>query len=94
MRLFFSDPEPPTIKILHGWSGIYGHFSLCFSLFLFVILPKLIILKCIKVTTRSKTKSRFNQVLLKIDARRFRENNQQKCLDCLKPRSNKNELEC
>ena len=46
------------------------------------------------MTTRSKTKSRFNQVLLKIDARRFRENNQQKCLDCLKPRSNKNELEC
>ena len=46
------------------------------------------------MTTPSKTKSRFNQVLLKIDARRFRENNQQKCLDCLKPRSNKNELEC
>ena len=46
------------------------------------------------MTTMSKTKSRFNQVLLKIDARRFRENNQQKCIDCLKPRSNKNELEC
>ena len=44
--------------------------------------------------TTPKTKSRFNQVLLKNDARRFRENNQQKCIDCLKPRSNKNELEC
>ena len=41
-----------------------------------------------------KTKSRFNQVLLKIDARRFCEDNQQKCIDCLKPRSNKNKLEC
>ena len=46
------------------------------------------------MTTPSKTKSRFNQVLLKTDARRLRENNQQKCIDCLKPRSNKNELEC
>ena len=44
--------------------------------------------------TPSKTKSLFNQVLLKIDARSLRENNQQKCIDCLKPRSNKNELEC
>ena len=46
------------------------------------------------MTTPSKTKSRFNQVLLKIDARRFRENNQQKYIDCLKPRPNKNDLEC
>ena len=46
------------------------------------------------MTTTSKTKSHFNQVLLKIDARSFRKNNQQKCIDCLKPRSNKNELEC
>ena len=46
------------------------------------------------MTTASKTKSCFNQVLLKIDVRSFRENNQQKCIDCLKPRSNKNELEC
>ena len=46
------------------------------------------------MTTPAKTKSRFNQVLLKIDARSFRENNQQKCIDCLKPRSNKNEREC
>ena len=46
------------------------------------------------MTTPSKTKSCFNQVLLKTDARRFRENNQQKYIDCLKPRSNKNDLEC
>ena len=46
------------------------------------------------MTTTSKTKSQFNQVLFKIDARSFRKNNQQKCIDCLKSRSNKNELEC
>ena len=46
------------------------------------------------MTTPSKTKSCFKQGLLKIDARSLRENNQQKCIDCLKPRSNKNELEC
>ena len=46
------------------------------------------------MTTTSKTKSSFNQVLSKMDARRFRENNQQKCIDCLEPRLNKNELEC
>ena len=46
------------------------------------------------MTAMSKTKSRFNKVLLKIDARRFRKNSQQKCIDCLKPRSNKNKLEC
>ena len=32
------------------------------------------------MTTTSKSKFRFNQVLLKIDARRLRENNQQKCI--------------
>ena len=41
------------------------------------------------MTTMSKAKSRFNQVLPKIDARRFCESNQQKCIDCLKPRSKK-----
>ena len=46
------------------------------------------------MTTLSKTKSRFNQVLLKTDARSLHKNNQQKCVDCLKPRSNENELEC
>ena len=25
----FPDPEPPTIKILYGLSGIYGNFLLC-----------------------------------------------------------------
>ena len=46
----------------------------------------------------SKTKSHVRQVLLKIDARRLCENNQQKCIDCLKLRSKKkkkkSELEC
>ena len=46
------------------------------------------------MTTTSKSKSHFNQVLLKIDARRLHKNNQQKCIDCLKPRSNKNEVKC
>ena len=44
--------------------------------------------------TSSKTKSGFEQLLSEIYAWRFHENNQQKCVDCLKPRSNKNELEC
>ena len=39
------------------------------------------------MTTTSKAKSRFNQVLSKIDARRFCESNRQKYIDCLKPRS-------
>ena len=46
------------------------------------------------MTTTSETKSRFKQVLLKVDARSLCENNQQKCIDCLKPIPNKNELEC
>ena len=46
------------------------------------------------MTTTSKSKSHVNQVLLKIDARRLHKNNQQKCIDCLKPRSNKNEVKC
>ena len=44
------------------------------------------------MTTPSKTKSRFEQLLSEIYARRFRKNNQQVCIDCLKPRSNKNKL--
>ena len=44
------------------------------------------------MTITSKTKSYFERVLSKINARRLRENDQQKCIDCLKPRSNKNEL--
>ena len=42
----------------------------------------------------SKTKFRIRQVLLKIDATSLREKNQQKCIECLKPRSNRNELNC
>ena len=36
----------------------------------------------------------IRQFLLKIDARSLPEKDQQKSIDCLKPRSNKNELEC
>ena len=46
------------------------------------------------MTIPSKTKSRFEQLLSKIYARRLRENNQKACIDCLKPRSNKNKFEC
>ena len=42
----------------------------------------------------SKTKSYYERVLSKIDARSLRENNQWKCIVCLKPRSDKHELEC
>ena len=46
------------------------------------------------MTATSKTKSYYERVLSKIDAKRLRENNQQKCIDFLKQRSNKNKLEC
>ena len=46
------------------------------------------------MTTQSKTKSHFEQLLSKIDARRICKNNQKVCIDCLKPRSNKNNFEC
>ena len=46
------------------------------------------------MTTTSKRTPYPDRVLFKIDGRRVCENNQQKCIDCLKPRSNKNELEC
>ena len=36
----------------------------------------------------------IRQFLLKTDARSLPEKNQQKFIDCLKPRSNKNDLEC
>ena len=43
----------------------------------------------------AKTESHFGQVLSEIFAGKFRKDNQQKCLkDCLKARSNKNEVEC
>ena len=41
------------------------------------------------MTTPSKSKSRFEQLLSEIYARRIRENNQKVCIDCLKPRSKK-----
>ena len=41
------------------------------------------------MTAPSKTESRFERLLSEIHARRFCENNQQVCIDCLKPRSNK-----
>ena len=46
------------------------------------------------MTTTSETKSHFEQLLSKICARRPHENNQKVCIDCLKPRSNKNKFEC
>ena len=44
--------------------------------------------------TPPKIKSHLEQLLSKIYARRPRENNKQVCIDCLKPRSNKNKFEC
>ena len=46
------------------------------------------------MTTPSKTKSHFERLLSEIYPRRPRENNQKVCIDCLKPRSNKNKFEC
>ena len=47
-----------------------------------------------KMTTKSKTKSPLERLLSEIYAARFCKNNQQVCIDCLKPRSNKNNFEC
>ena len=46
------------------------------------------------MTTTSKTKSHFKKLLPEIYARSSHENNQKVCIDCLKPRSNKNRFEC
>ena len=46
------------------------------------------------MATPSKTKSHFERLLSEIYARSFRKNNQQVCIDCLKPKSNKNKFEC
>ena len=46
------------------------------------------------MTTTSETKSRFEQLLSKIYARRPCQSNQKVCIDCLKRRSNKNKFEC
>ena len=45
------------------------------------------------MATPSKTKSRFEQLLSEIYAKRPCENNQKVCIDCLKPISNKNKFE-
>ena len=37
----FSDPEPPIINILYGWSGIYGHFKLCCVFFFICVIIKI-----------------------------------------------------
>ena len=42
----------------------------------------------------SKIKYRFEQLLSQIYAARLCENNQQVCIDCLKPRSKKNKFKC
>ena len=84
-------------------------FHCFFLLFLLVILFKLFILywfiyihiyiyiyiyiyQCIKIATTSKAKSRF-KLLSGIYARQIRENNQKVCIDCFKPRLNKNKAE-
>ena len=46
------------------------------------------------MTTPSKTKSRFEQLLSEIYTRRFRENNQHVRIDCLKPRLKKKMFAC
>ena len=46
------------------------------------------------MATPSKTKSHFERLLSDIYGRSFRKNNQQVCIDCLKPKSNKNKFEC
>ena len=46
------------------------------------------------MTTPPKTISCFEQLLSEIYARWPHENNQKVCIDCLKPRSNKNKFRC
>ena len=46
------------------------------------------------MTTSSKIKSTFEQLLSETYAKSPCENNEKVCIDCLKPRSNKNKLEC
>ena len=40
------------------------------------------------------SKSHFEQLLSKIYANKFCKNNQKACIDCFKPKSNKNKSEC
>ena len=46
------------------------------------------------MTKPPETKSRFEQLLSEIYVKRICENNKQVCIDCFKPRSNKNKFEC
>ena len=46
------------------------------------------------MTTTLETKSHFEWLLSKIDARSLHKNNKRVCIDCLKPRSNRNKFEC
>ena len=46
------------------------------------------------MTIPSKTKSYFEQLLSEIYAKSFHKNNNKVCIDCLKPRSNRNKFEC
>ena len=46
------------------------------------------------MTTPSKTKSHFEQLLSETYAGQSRKNNEKVFIDCLKPRSNENKLEC
>ena len=41
-----------------------------------------------------KIKFHFEQLSSEIYVKSFHENNQQVCIDCLKPRSNKNKFDC
>ena len=42
----------------------------------------------------TRSKCHFEQLLSNIYAKSFLKNNQKVCIDCLKPRSNKNKFEC
>ena len=46
------------------------------------------------MTILSNIKYRFEQLLSEIYAVMFHTKNQQVCIDCLKPRSKKNKIEC
>ena len=46
------------------------------------------------MTKPPETKSRFEQLLSEIYVKQICENNKQVCIDCFKPRSNKNKFEC
>ena len=46
------------------------------------------------MTTPSKTKSCFEQLLYEIYAKSFPKNDQKVCIDCIKPKSIKNKFEC